>query len=191
MSVFRLTTTPTVGAVHIYTGSSELVAAATQIGWGVGRNQTVPIDSAVVAWGTDSTIAKRWGFNKPLAAGTIAYDSYSYQGLETIAGSATGSPAGLGASEASATIYDSGSGLFQKLGGIWYLIGLTTAVQTNGSSTFGNDTVSSTPAGDVNAFVRIGTYSSNILALIPEPSVAGLLAGGVVMLLGRRRNTRH
>jgi len=191
LAVFRLTAVPTVGAVHIYTGATEQIAAATQVGWGIGRNPTVPIDSAVVTWGTDSTIAKRWGLNKPLTVRTISYDSYSYQAIETIAGNATGSPAGLGDSEASTTLYDSGSGLFQKISGTWYLIGVPTVAQTNGSSTFGNDTVTNTPAGDYNYAVRIGTYSSNILALIPEPSVAGLLAGGVVMLLGRRRNTRH
>lgn len=187
MQIFRLTTAPTVAAVNLYTGASERIAPATLIGWGKGRNPTVPVDSLAVSWGDDSTIAKRWGLNTPLAlAGAIL----PYDAFYTVLGSATGSPAGLGANEAAAAHLDSGSGLFQQIGGTWYLIGLTTAVSVAGTSTFGNDQ-SYGPSGDANYFARVGTYSSAILAIIPEPSAAALLAGGIWLIFGRRRISRH
>ena len=160
--------------------------------WRLGRNPTVPVDSVAVAWGDASMIAKRWGLNTPRGLVTLASGSGSgsYAGLYTVLGSEAGSPAGLGANEAAATLDDSGSGLFQNLGGTWYLIGLTTGVDTFGSSNFGNDQ-SANPNGDWNDFVRVGTYSSAIQAIIPEPSAAALLAGGILGVLVRRRISRH
>ena len=46
MQVFRLTTTPTVGSASLYGGFGEQIAPALLVGWGVGRNPTVPVDSA-------------------------------------------------------------------------------------------------------------------------------------------------
>jgi len=190
MQIFRLTTAPTVAAANPYTGVGEQIAPATLVGWGKGRDPTVPVDSLAVAWGDNSTIAKRWGLNTPRGLVTLSTGVESYAGLYTVLGSETGSPAGLGASEAGATLYDSGSGLFQNLGGTWYLIGLTVGVDTAGTSNFGNDK-SSDPNGDLNYFVRVGTYSSAILAIIPEPSAAALLAGGIWVIFRRRRISHH
>jgi hypothetical protein len=191
MKVFRLTSTPIVAAVNLYTGASEEVAAATQVGWGVGRNPATPITTLVVPWGDYSTIDKRWGVNELLDAPTISYDSYTYDGLRTVLGSESGSPAGLGASEAALTLIDSGSGMFQEIGGVWYLIGLGTSVETNNSSTFGDDAVDGAGAGNENYFVRVGSYASGIQGLVPEPSAGLLLAGGLWVLLARRRVARH
>ncbi len=190
LQVFRLTTMPTVAAAQLYTGVNEPVAPATLVAWGIGRSPTVPVDSLAVTWGDDSTIAKRWGLNTPLGTVSIANQSGSYAGLYTALGSTTGNPAGLGASEAGAALYDSGSGLFQKIAGSWYLIGLTTGVATAGTSNFGNDKASN-PNGDLNYFARVGTYHTAIAAIIPEPSAAALLVGGMWVVLRRRRISRH
>lgn len=187
MQVFRLTTTPTVGSVNLYAGIGEQIAPALMVGWGVGRNPTVPVDSASVAWGDSTTLAKRWGVNTPRGLTNVAYQSGTYTSIYTVLGTDTGTPAGLGDSEAAATLYDSGSALFQKLGGIWYLIGMTTGVETGGTSIFGNDT-SASPNGDINAFARISNYRSSILTIVPEPSSALFGAVSLLMLASRRRH---
>lgn len=190
LKVFRLNSTPTVAAVSL-SNDGELIAPATMVGWGVGRTPTIPINDATVTWGDLTTIAKRWGLNTPLDLGTVEYDSYSYTAIRTVLGSSTGDPAGLGADEAAASRYDSGSGLFQYLDGAWQLIGVTTTVETDGTSIFGNDVVSGTGKGHANYFASVSAYRSDILELIPEPSTGVLLSGVLLLLLKRRRNAHH
>jgi hypothetical protein len=190
MKVFRLAAIPTVGAANLYSGVGEMVAPATLVGWGRGRLPSVPIETATVTWGDLDTIAKRWGLNVPKAAFNIGYThnsiTYNYPSIVTVLGSETGDPAGLGANEAALTQYDSGSGLFQYIGGQWYLIGIATTVDTNGSSTFGNDGFGA-GGGDANYFARVGTYHTQILTLVPEPATGLMALGGVLRVLRRRR----
>jgi len=189
MKLFRLTTEPTVAAVPLYSGSSELSAPATLVGWGVGRDPSVPVNTNAVQWGGNSTSAKRWGLNEPRGFMGLAYDSYTYQALYTVLGSATGSPAGLGANEAATTFLDSGSGLFQEFGGVWYLTGITTTLDTLNSSNFGNDQIS-LPRGDRNFFARISAYESEISAIIiPEPTATVFITGALLFYSMRRQ--RH
>ena len=189
MKVFKLTTTPTVGAVNIYGGISEEVAPATHVGWGRGRLGTVPVESAAVTWGDASTNEKRWGLNTPTYVEMVSGGGYSYEAIVTVLGSATAISPGLGSNESAATLYDSGSGLFQSIGGTWYLIGLATAVDTGGTSNFGEDIVSGAGKGDANYFVRVGTYQSDIIALIPEPGVWLMaMLGGAGWVMRRKRS---
>lgn len=182
MAVFKLTTIPAgLTAVNLLTTPDELVASATMVGWGVGRNPATPLQSTSVPWGNASTSAKRWGLNEPKALANIAFGSGSYEAIVTYAGGtgASFNPDGLGDAEASATLYDSGSGLFQEISGQWYLIGLTTEVDQLNTTSFGNDQTA-VPHGDGNYFVRISTYDQQITALIPEPSTLGILGFAVV-----------
>ncbi len=88
---------------------------------------------------------------------------------------------------------DSGSGMFQKISGTWYLNGLATSVTTTDSSTFGTDiTTAPSPqpprpglVGDSNYFVRVGSYNTQIPNLIPEPSAGAWLV--LLLPFGFRR----
>jgi hypothetical protein len=191
MKVFKLTTTPTVAAANVYTGVAELTESATLVGWGRGRLATVPLESAVVSWGGSETIAKRWGLNDPELFTNITYThnsiDYNYQSIVTILGTDTGDPAGLGDSEAALTQYDSGSALFQFIGGQWYLTGIATTVEFDSVSTFGNDG-NVLGRGDANFFARVGNHDGQILALVPEPAVALLIPLGALAGMRRRRS---
>jgi hypothetical protein len=188
LKVFRLTTVPIVSAVTLSSGG-ELVAPATMVGWGRGRDPDDATGSASVTWGDLATVAKRWGLNTPRDLLTLEYDPYEFTAIRTVLGSTTGDPAGLGVNEGAVTQYDSGSGLFQEIGGQWRLIGVAVAVEENGLSVFGDDSVSSEVKGHDNYFAHISSYRTDILALIPEPS-SMLLVAGAAMLLPRRRVTR-
>lgn len=187
MKIFRLTTTPTVAAVPVYTGTSELGNSGTLVGWGVGRDPLVPVNSADVAWGANSTSDRRWGLNVPRATTNISYGAGSYEALVTVLGGNTNPNQGLGADEAALTLFDSGSGMFQQFGGVWYLTGLATAVEFANESSFGQDATTGINRGDFNYFVRVGSYSSDINAIIPEPSSLLLTAPALLLLLRRRR----
>ncbi len=189
MKVMKLTTTPSITPVVLLASSSEnLGGNATLIGWGYGRDPSVPLGNQTVAWGNATTGAKRWGINRLNDSLTIPYGSGSYNATRTILGANDGpggvfNPDGVGDDEAAAALNDSGSGLFQNISGTWYLVGLTTSVSTFGSSYFSDDSLSH-PAddpGDGNFFVRISSYKSDIVALIPEPDALALLVVGFLL----------
>ena len=189
MKVIKLTLNPAgVNAVTLLTTPDELIASATLVGWGKGRDPAVPLASTNVTWGDDSTATKRWGLNAPKFVGS---DPYDYVG--TIAG-ASGpgfEPGGLGDAEASVALYDSGSGLFQEINDAWYLIGITTSTDDGGSTDFGIDSSESAQRGDRDFFARISSYDEQITALVPEPSTVSLLAlsaaAAAVFAFRRRR----
>lgn len=189
LMVFQLEELPSVAAAKLLlTPSENFDSSMTMIGWGVGRDGT-PVGENTVGWGDASTVAKRWGQNVLRDAEVVSDGGYTYESLVSVLGSSTGTPAGLGANEAAATIYDSGSGVFQQIGGEWYLVGITTAVTQNGVSIFGDD--STTSGVNANYSVRLSTYSGEIMALVPEPMSIGLLVcAGVVFLVLRRFGTR-
>lgn len=187
MKLFRLTETPTVSAANIYAGSSENTGSATIIGWGVGRDPNVAVNSSTVGWGNNSTSAKRWGLNNPAGLTTINSGGYDFEALFTILGSSNGVPPGSGANEAAVTLLDSGGGMFQQIDGIWYLIGIATNVETFGSSSFGNN-ANIAGRGDANFYARVSNYYDQILSVtaIPEPSAAMLICLSMAALFVRR-----
>ena len=202
MAVIKLTSIPvSASAATLLPTATESFGAsssATMVGWGVGRSAAAPVGTNTVSWGDATTSDKRWGLNAPRDTSNVAYtlgsNDYLYEALITYAGN-TNAPnpnnKGLGDSEAGATLYDSGSGLFQQIGNEWYLIGLTTAVQrqTANSTTFGLD---STGGGDANYFARISSYHEEITALVPEPSTLSLLtmAGAALAAIALRRHRK-
>lgn len=188
LKIFKLTTNPSVTAVHLLSLPVEQVANAYMVGWGVGRDPAESVGDTSVLWGNNATATKRWAINVPKVATTIG----GYDAIKTFLGSPTGTPSGVGADEGALTINDSGSALFQKLGDTWYLIGVATTVETAGTSNFGNDT-STLPHGDYNGFVRISSYAEDIdkIIAVPEPAALPLaalaaLAGWAMRPLSRR-----
>lgn len=85
-------------------------------------------------------------------------------------------------------MYDSGSGVFVKNDGAWEVVGVTITIGRNsaGASTVG---YYETPnAICATKFVDLSVYASQIYAVIPEPSLFGLMAGIFALgLAGARR----
>jgi hypothetical protein len=189
MAVVKLTSIPMgVSTATLLTSPSETIAPATLIGWGLGRNPASPLASNNVTWGDGTTAAKRWGENVPKSLTSVVYQSGSYEALMTITGNSTG---GLGNAEAGLTTYDSGGGFFQNISGTWYLIGVNTAVEVGGVTTFGPDVIPpGSPRGNINVFARVSTYDTQIMALVPEPSTLAFGVTGAafsVLFLWRRK----
>jgi hypothetical protein len=163
MKLIKLIDDPGLNSVSLNTNTSiDVNAQATLIGWGVGRDTSVADlgtgSTNIWTWGNTSTLAKRWGTNNIISTDNISYGGGTYTGLVTRLNR------GVGSNEAGATIYDSGSGIFILDGSTWKLAGITTAVQTAGTSTF-------SIFGDANIFARIASYASQITAAIPDLSV--------------------
>jgi len=173
----------TVPAVSLYSGTDDLDAESILVGWGVGQSGQAGDE---VTWGGTATIAHRWGTARTLnTTASIGYGGSSYIALETRLRNDAGS------SEAGATYYDSGSGLFYDDGGTWCLTGITTTVESSGSSTFGSSPADS----DSNYFVRIADYRDDVLDLLPVPEpeamtvVSAVVLGGFAGLRRRRCST--
>ncbi len=193
LKLFRLASVPLTSSVALdSTGGS--VSPATVVTYGVGRGATSP-SSSPVAWGAIDTVAKRWGINVPRALSGISYDTYSYAALWSVAGNPSDSPGGVGGNEAALTAFDSGSGMFQNISGVWYLIGVATLVEQQSganTSTFGVDAVTGSGRGDRNFHASVATYRSQILAAVPEPSALSLAAfAAAAALLGIQKRTRQ
>lgn len=196
LAVFRLSLEPVgIPSVNLLSSTNEAFgSAATMVGWGVGRDPSAPLLSTNVPWGDATTSAQRWGLNTPRDATNISYSGYTMDVLRTVLGGngAAFAPDGLGDAEGAAAVYDSGSALFQEIGSVWYLIGVTTAVETGGASIYGDDKLSGLGRGDVNIFARVSAYDSDIIALVPEPRISPLLAlaAAVAFIFHRRRTHR-
>jgi len=201
LKVMRLTTLPSLTGVTLLTTGIETTDPAYTVGWGVGRavdgigNPLQLPGTSLVTWGDNSTAAKRWGTNRPSDIVNVGYEA-----IRTIAGGNDGAgtiynPDGTGNDEAAITVNDSGSALFQLIGGTWYLIGIATAVEMNGQTFFGNDTPGTTASGfgHDNYFARVSAYDTQIITAVPEPGVAALLALSAPLFLLRRcrRTSRH
>ncbi|MGE9292100.1 MAG: hypothetical protein ACQKBW_00680 [Puniceicoccales bacterium] len=143
------------------------------IGYGMGRDPIQEDQTDTTRtwdWGSYPTIVKRWGTNEVEGAVSVANVpdyNYTYNGLAIYANNDAGDD------EGALALSDSGSALFQYIGGQWVLSGLATLVQTSDSSTFGEyQTVEeeTTFTGDANYFVRISSYASQIEAALPDLS---------------------
>ncbi len=186
LKIFRVLSPPLLSSAILNSNAvNDLSRLSTLVGNGVGKGTEVSFQGW--NWGDESvTRAKRWATNYTLNA----IDSSVLSGLAgySVLGSVFYS--GYGADTGSITLGDSGSALFQFLGGQWVLSGVPTFAEVNGSS-FYNRGPSDPVNPDFSGYVRISTYSSAILSVVPEPSAMGLCLGaGLASLVLRRRQQR-
>ena len=161
----------------------------TLVGWGVGRDPNIDnlgsLSTNIWTWGNQTTLAKRWGTNNIENAVTSNFGfnnkNYAYEALYTNLLPQFFS----GKSEAGIARFDSGSGMFAKIGDKWRLVGIATLVASNsgentstfssnpsekGSPTTTDDSETVVPYADQNFFVRISSYAAAIEAAISDTS---------------------
>lgn len=178
LKVFKVVAPPVLAAATLNTnGSLDVSRYSVIVGNGVGKGTEV-IDQGW-NWGDDATRAKRWAENYTLdsADSLILSDLYGYSALGTVFA------AGYGDDSGTVTLGDSGSALFQFIGGAWVLSGVPTSVQVGGSSDYNRGPTSPVPSPDYSVYVRVSDYADDIQAAIPEPGTIPLALAGAALLL--------
>ncbi len=172
MKLFKLLEDPALPEKTLYTSTNGGVGStATIVGWGRARNPNITdpdfTSTNIWQWGNSSTELKRWGTNRiETSLNRLGLGGDYYDVLVT-----TLNP-NAGNNEAGVAIYDSGSGLFVQSNGIWKLAGITSYVisptqpQNTNTSTFHTNPNNR----DMNFFVQVSTYASQIEAVIPDIS---------------------
>ncbi len=179
MKVCKLVEDPGLSELALNTNTSQDRSSATtsvMVGYGKGRDTAQADETGTERtwdWGSTGTTAKRWGSNTVEGTNSISgiedYN-YSYDGLVIKIDAEAGND------EAALALADSGSPLFQQIGGQWVLSGLATLVSKDGSSTFGVTSglgPLATFSGDQNYYVRISSYAAEIEAALPDLSTYG------------------
>lgn len=160
----------------LHQGGGELGSVATAVGYGqtgTGLTGAQP--------GTNGTL--RGGHNVIDALGTVrGWDSRILltdfdNPLRDESNYGDSTPLDL---EYSIAPGDSGGALFIEFNGGWELAGVTSFINST-------DGIPNGDYGDSNGFTRVSDYNAWISSVIPAPSTATLLLGGLGMMTRRRR----
>lgn len=195
LKVVKILSPPGLSGIEMMTnGSSVLSTYSLFIGFGVGKGTPQPGDPSTQGWtwGGSTTADQRWGRNATLSS-TATFNGNPNVYLVTVfhPGLFT-SPASYNNDVYSATVGDSGGGLFQLDNGVWKLAGIATNVSVVGSSYYDRDLSTFGYQPDATYYVSMPATYNRILAVIPEPAPTGLLVVAVA-LFGFRgfKRTRH
>ncbi len=187
LKIFELNGNPGLAPLALTTaatGTADLNMDSTMIGWGQGKGSVITVSGSAVGWnwGGGSTRAQRWGTNVTLS--TYFSDSNSVAFLGTAFNPT------LGANVASASLGDSGSGLFQNFSGTWELAGVYDGVDGTTTTSYYADSPNETNGMDNSYAIEIEPYSAQIEADIPEPGSVALAEVGAVALIWCVRRRR-
>jgi hypothetical protein len=128
MRVLRITTDPGLPPLPLIgLAESEFEKPCVIIGWGVGKGTAIPGQGW--NWGDDQTRKKRWATNSTKAKyyfNPENHVSYIETTFDRAAGPSTGQLA----------VGDSGCGLFEKLDGVWKLVGIGSFIDSDNNKAF-------------------------------------------------------
>ncbi len=197
--LFRLATAPPLPGVEIATATPTVGTEVMMIGNG-RKQQTTPTywnlkivpgegnsvwtetsrpQANIAGYKTIAENEVRWGENLVDDSGF----SVNTGSGDVLSFSTTFDSNGL-TEEGQAVTGDSGGAVFSFVGGVWELSGMMVAV-----STYDNQPGDSKSAvfGSQTASADLAQYRGQIMAIVPEPSVAMLGAAGLLLLVRRRR----
>lgn len=192
LKVVKILSPPGLPGIELLTNTSAALGSYSVFsGFGVGKGAPQPGDPATQGWtwGESSTATQRWGRNFTLFSTSTFLGNPNIYLVTRFNPSVFSFPAAYNNDVYGATVGDSGGGLFQLDGGVWKLAGIAAAVSVNGSSFYDRDLSSAGNQSDATYYVSIPAYYDRILAVIPEPSTASLLAAAWLtwaLTLGRR-----
>ncbi len=189
---------PNLPRLDISTSAPSLGATVTGIGRGVDRGSSITYwdsnwatttqqNASYAGYALGSTHTMRWGDNN-VAAVNVDVNVGSTQNPVYVSSFWTQFDRNGTANEFSATTGDSGGGVFEKVGGQWYLSGMIDAVTLAASNQPGTDAV----FGTSTVIADLSVYGSQIRAIVPEPgslvlAVAGLSAWMLSVAFRRHR----
>ncbi len=159
---------------------NDLQQSSMMIGWGLGKGAEVANQGWL--WGDGQTYAKRWAINATLS--TLYVDENGSPYLQTAFDRT------LGPNVGQLALADSGSGLFENIGGLWTLAGIGAGVDGHSplAALYDNDPDTPGDQPDNGYYVELQPYVGAIESITgtPEPSAALLMAGGLAALGIRR-----
>lgn len=168
MRLIRLAQDPGLPAIPVL-GSSQASSAfnqpAVMIGYGVGKGTVAP--SQGWNWGDDTTRVERWATNNTL--GSYFFDQNSTPYLQTTF------DLSVGTTEGQITGGDSGGGLFEKLGGVWTLVGINADVDTSNQALYDQNLTLAGSQPDHSYFASIAQFSQQIAAVVGPPALGGII----------------
>ncbi len=174
---------PNLPRLNIATAAPSLGDTVIGIGRGDDRGATIstfdsnfttpPVGPAEYSGYTlGSTHTTRWGDNLVSTVGNITNVGTPSHPVYVNSFSTNFSLNGGTANEFQATSGDSGGGVFDKIGGQWYLSGMIDAVTLAASNQPGNVAI----FGTSTIIADLSVYASQIRAVVPEPGTFVLVA---------------
>lgn|GEM_PF-2499218 len=167
LKIFKVLAPPSLPPVALDREGTRGAFTAYAIGCGRGKGAAVPGQGW--AWGLNATRQKRWGLVR-----VVEQESIEEFGSCLVSVFSTAH----GADVASATLGDSGSGLFQCVSGAWVLCGVPVTVTTDGYSYYNKGGVAP-EAPDMTAHVRVADYADAILSAITDIAAEGVTIPGL------------
>ncbi|HVU89175.1 MAG TPA: PEP-CTERM sorting domain-containing protein [Pirellulales bacterium] len=166
---------PSVGATVVGIGRGvDRYSSITY--WDSNWNTTTPQNASYSGYAlfpTNSTHTMRWGDNAVSQTNVIANVGPTtpvYVSSFLTQFDQNGTP-----NEFQATTGDSGGGVFEKVGGQWYLSGMIDAVTPAASNQIANVAVFDT----ATVIADLSVYGSQIRAVVPEPGSLALVGAGL------------
>jgi len=198
--MYRLATTPTgLGGVAIAATASGTGAAVTMIGagrdrgafteWSVNQGTNpwtwteVPSGGSFAGYKALATRAMRWGTNTVSSSALWIDAGFG----DTFMLGTTFNDLGPPSNEAQAAYGDSGGGVFRKNGSAWQLAGV---ILTVGGYSGQPDPGANAIYGNATYAADLSFYRSQIVAIVPEPSVGAVAAVVVGLAACVRRTAR-
>jgi hypothetical protein len=204
LKLYQITTTgdqslPGLPSVPIASAIANTGDFVLMFGRGFTNNTTAPY--SWVAPGSNEANATRWGTNTIDGSYLVnlgTAQAPNWQPYLVVDFDGPGDP-GATAYDAQGATGDSGGGLFIQRGGTWELSGIAHFVDDGPdfleSGETGDNVTNPSQYGDFTAYTDVRSYASVIQSasgtLVPEPSLAVLVALGAALMLGRRRLPRH